>query len=351
MPRGRPPNLADVKQLTTALAFVLALVATLTTVRLLSDIEPTTSGRDILHEKLAHLRAAQGSFDIVFVGNSHVYRTVNIEVFDAEMASLDCPVRSYNLGIQALTIAEQKVVLDAVAELPGGAPEFLVLGPTFRFRPMTPDLSDVSISSFYRARDIDDLLSTWVDTERLQGRRLLEAAYVYAAAQVPYGALHHRLWDERIETRTGTNFVAGIARDGYVSLEDEAIDRPATDERRQTLRDFVADGGFERAVDPGREIRPTPPLELQRLEARLTGAGTSTPVLLLQPTVLHREMAALEAAWTGDAPIVNLARPEAIPALLEPEGWFDRTHLTADAAADASRELARQMCAIVQGET
>ena len=330
-----------------ALFWLLAFVGTLVALHVAARPDPLTSGRDILHQKMAELRSRSDRLDIVFVGNSHVYRSLNIQVFEAELSALGCPASAYNLGVQALTIYEQRAALAALEDLPGGPPRHVVLGPTFRARPQFDDLNDISVSAFYRLPDVPVLLDRWVTTEKLQGRRLLEAAYVYAAAQMPRGALHHRWWDERLELRSEPQFTAAVTTDGYLSLEAETLDRPETAARRATIDDFVESGGFARAIDPERVVAPVDPVSLEQLRARLDGVGSSRPVLLLQPTVFHREMQLLQDAWDEEVPLVNLARPDQVPALLEPQSWFDRTHVTEAVAVEVSRLAAQQICPIL----
>ncbi len=349
----QPPPVRPRARIVGVIAFLVGFSLSLSLVRVTARPDPVETGRSVLHEKFEALRTRTSTPDIVFVGNSHVHRTVVPAVFDGRMAELGCTVTSYNLGVVGLRRNELPSVLDAIDALRGGPPPYVVIGPALQLDIAYEGLSDLSTRSFYRSKDLGALVGRWQATDGIGGRNVPYVVGVYLGAQVPVGALHHLLHPERAQPVGAPPLLEAARRDGYLSLEDEAPFDPAIAAREADLDAFVASGGFAAALDPGRDATIDTRVFVSRWEDRLEAVGRSTPILLQEPSVFYREAAQVEAAFrraNPTVPVVNLSTPERLPQHLDPDEWFDRTHVRRGFAEAASVELANQMCPIVQAD-
>ncbi len=80
-------------------------------------------------DKLEHLAAHRDSYDVLFVGSSRVYRHVAPGIFDQVLAAAGRPVRSFNVGIPAMRLAETTRILERVLTLAPGGLDYVFLEP------------------------------------------------------------------------------------------------------------------------------------------------------------------------------------------------------------------------------
>jgi hypothetical protein len=97
-----------------ALARALVAVAAFVLTGLALRAVAIAPGGDVIGAKLDWWRAEAARYDTVFVGSSHVLRAFVPETFDRELAAAGLESRSFNFGVQAVHLIEERWLLERV---------------------------------------------------------------------------------------------------------------------------------------------------------------------------------------------------------------------------------------------
>lgn len=288
--------------------------------------------------------------DILLLGTSHALRDLEPAALDAALAEAGCSGRSLNLGLGAGNQVELSFLLDEVdRRLPPGR---IVL---------------TEGSGFLRPWDL--LLRAGGDTRsQAVGLAYLPEALAVAAAQghgpadtLPFigdalarafgGHLLYDLLFVRVPDPADPADALLVAQPGYLSYEQEG----GPDLRRLRLR-FLELQELYRAPDVLAEAlaalaRRDPALTdlAERLVARIRAAG-NRPVLLMLPARSGEAVVAARGFLEREPtlPAIDLALDRGVLPWPNPDLFFDQNHATEAGARLLSREVGRQLCALIR---
>lgn len=102
-------------------ARVLVALAAFTAVGLVMRAVAAPSGGGVISAKLEYWDEHGREYDTLFLGSSHVLRAFVPEEFDRRMADAGAESRSYNFGVQAVHLIEQRYLLQRILDASQGA--------------------------------------------------------------------------------------------------------------------------------------------------------------------------------------------------------------------------------------
>jgi hypothetical protein len=343
------------------------------------------AGGSTIGGKLEYWRAHASEYDTVFLGSSHVLRAFVPREFDRASRELGVEARSFNFGLQAVHLLEQRYLLrEILAARPGLHRVF------FEYQWLTPQIDP---ENAHNPRTV-----YWHDGETTQlaieralhwGRELGDGfAYledparrhsIFSVAQrpVPAGvraAEEHfeHLLAERLMLGRGKDVLKGLlgrehgqtARfgesDGYLSLEDDervlaaqGLTRNTYSVRRERflasqeayLRDVDALDAAEQSFGDGEWMEAglarVDDFELvARIAAETRARGVEFVLVILPSQSGNRPFEERLAEELGSL-VLRYNVPDRYPLLYDPARRYDSGHLSAEGALHFSRLLAR----------
>ncbi|MEW6744969.1 MAG: hypothetical protein AB1486_19620 [Planctomycetota bacterium] len=328
-----------------ALCVCIFLAAFLLATALLRDLV-RPADRSLVSAKLQEIEADPEGYDVLFLGNSHVYRGVDARAFDARMAELGHPVRSYNLGGQAMMFPELDFTVRALLERPPSRLSWLFLDLSFGWV--------IDQRNFGSGRVIwwHDLRALWLAcrlvldsgrpwTERLEF--LTHHLADYASRLTNQGrGLDYVRW--RLSGRGGSaDELIGHDR-GFQELAIGLAD--AADQRTRRFSAFLA-RYTKWVLDLSKKPTEFVPLlgepahRMRELLTRLEEHGIR-PVLYMPP-YLKNQVPQLASTASGRTETVFLFnQPACYPQLYQAEQRFDANHLNGAGARLFSTLLAEE---------
>jgi len=317
-------------------------------------------------------------YDLVFLGSSRVYRAFDPAAFEAELAQLGRPLRSFNFGIGGVRPFEMDLILRAVL---ARAPERLrwVLFECLALDPRFPPREDPTAGRVVywhtpgRTRDVLSALASATcepDDERELARerplfaRMAEAAGWLEPAwrlDLAHRHLQALLWnltsygqgpamlggflDEDLTGARRTTLAAEelARRHGYVPFEENAeeVDRLRAERLRADPSDYLR---RVRELEAGEgELPDVATLVPQAFVARAAAVralGAELVHVIVPDRSPRPEGRVLERAG-AIATLFDLNQPLRWPALFTLESRYDAGHLSRAGALEFSRTLAR----------
>lgn len=82
-------------------------------------------------EKIEFYRRHQDRFNLIFLGSSRVFRHIDPLVFDPAAAEAGHPFRSFNFGIDALSLIELRSLVEEILALDPPGLEYILVEPSF----------------------------------------------------------------------------------------------------------------------------------------------------------------------------------------------------------------------------
>lgn len=320
----------------------------------LTEHGPRTWRISVLAQKLEHLHRHAADYDTLFLGSSRVHYGVDPALFDAEMARQGCHARSFNMGVQALTLSEEHRLVQELARI--GRWDRVVLErnpiPLRSLDLVGTDRGTLGFGTLTGVRLA--LLDLWTSPgnllERLWG--MAEVVLVGAYEQLGIGRIARFLERPGNDELPTDDRVVTMDRAGFVPIEAE------TD---PVMRARVAAIDRERLYDFIRQTRelagPPPRLGEQRAallreqieHARSIAAQVAYVVWPHSRPQWAQDARAIGQAaqegGLGDAPVINLGDPTLAPELFAPELWHDNLHLYTTGTEIVTRAIATQLCA------
>ena len=305
-----------------------------------------------IRPKLLHVQQTLGDHDTLFFGSSRIHYGLLPSAFDAQMAALGRPTKSFNCGLSGARPHDFNVVLDWVlAQNPRTLKRAVVeLHAWCRPRP-TPDrnwMTDQEVEAHTLAELPRRVRSTWLATmdagakaSNLYGVVTHTLANLFRIGQGP------RLLDDLLAAGRGqVKRGATFADAGYDNPELSTMDSMksahaewlANAARRDSLFALISQD------EPAAELRGGFDLQSARgLAARLRAVGIE-PLFVVMPSFAGN--------FNGRDGVSELAREEIVLALDRPrdhpslfgfEWWQDQSHMTRAGAERFSRYLADQL--------
>lgn len=302
----------------------------------------------VVTAKLEEIAGAETPYDVIFLGNSHVLREIDPEVFDARAAEAGHPLRSYNLGAQGMPFTELEFVTRRLLEDPALTPRWLVVDLTLQWTSDLDNFGSRRSIAWHDFAGTSRACARVLGAERgtkEKGRFLYGHLTDFAAWCTNKGkGLEYARWLAAGRPSAAEELVGHVR--GHQPLSRELGDRfaqrhdrflEATDAYHRDVRRLAADRI---------RFRPHPPEQaedLRELVAGIEAAGvhavfTMPPVVAPTVRFLEGRRSAQEATLFlfNDA-----ARyPELYPVALR----FDLSHLNGEGARVFSRRLAEAFC-------
>ena len=308
--------------------------------------------------KRAHLAAHGDDYDAIFIGSSRVEVQVVPAVFDARMAELGFPIRSFNAGISAMTPPEDAFFFDEITR-----------GPHRRLRWVFVEVDYPRLNTNRQLWD-GGRMTYWHDAERMH---IMARCFLETWRQTPASPDHRTAgWFGRLETHLVpvTGFLEHVS--GFLQrqtslgrgagLSAMRVKRkkqsPVVRENSVALEGWVAQAGslektareeYERTYAERLTTPQTPTYDdpaaadaLRRLVKKITAIG-ATPVLVVSPTTRRTQFMPPEDL--RDTLLLNFSDVHAFPELFATGHRLDVEHLNADGAPYYSRLLAERLMA------
>lgn len=306
--------------------------------------------------KLALLER-MGPVDVVFVGTSRVDTDIDPRVVDEGLGAAGLPLRSFNLGVPALTVVEEQRLVVRLGSL-GRPPRTVVVEPVLH---ANAELYNVSTDRVIASHDAaaTRLQLDYVASTEARPLRKLRFASLHVLAFAYDG----------FNVGKGPRLLAGAPdRDAPLDPGARGFGRPgaglAPDDAHRTL--MVSGEAFRmlraasRFDSSGASLSEAQTAVLRRVLQAVRGMG-AVPILLLPPrfdwdaedgrTVINRSAVhrflRTRARELPEVPILRYDDPNQTPELYEPGLWFDSNHLNAEGARIFSERLGRDLTSLL----
>jgi len=349
------------------------------------------AGGSVIGGKLEYWNAHAPEYDTVFLGSSHVFRAFVPAEFDRATGELGLETHSFNFGVQAVQLLEQRDLLRRILEAHPGLERVCFeyqwlcpqVDPDNAFNPRTVYWHDAETTRLalertaHWARELGDGLSfVESESERHSVFTLLERG-LDPATRIEEQHLQH--WLTRLlMIGRGKDVLRGLAGrasgqvpryragDGYLSLEeDEALASAqgnTTNPYAQRHARFLSElESYRRGVDAldaeqrvfgdgdwmNAEMTRINDFELiASIAAEVRARGADFVLVLLPSRSCDRPFEERLVNELGGVLRYNL--PARYPALYEPDNRWDSGHLSARGALVFSRLLARDVVGLEQ---
>ncbi|MBF0261852.1 MAG: hypothetical protein HQL97_08480 [Magnetococcales bacterium] len=301
-----------------------------------------------LYSRKLWLIKQEPAVDIVFLGTSRFNSAIHPEQFDARMAELGCPVRSFNMGIDDLNPVEARVVLRQIRQQWPDRPIRVVLGQMvsrYKWYRRVWDRVRYFNTWSHLPEFVEDI---WLLPNFMSDRLmiLLEFFGGFLYEQASPGYLAKFLFPGSAPT-TPSNPVREIR--GYFPDMPE-IDLKERIDFEERIRQSVAE--IDRWPEEKRLRNGVAHGARMRLlieEARALGFS---PGVLLTPSVLIYGMAAptqsVLARDMPEIPVWNHADPKRHTEFFQAEHLQDWSHLNRKGATRLARILAEDICPVTR---
>lgn len=303
-----------------------------------------------LADKLAYYEAHRDAYDVLFIGSSRVAHGYMPEIIDPILSEAGFPLRSFNLGIDAMTSFEADFLLRRVLARPSPRLRYVVI----ELETWTPPRSNNP--RFDTERSV-----FWHDTRQTaQALRSLRSAPMDVKYKVKESLEHLRLYGKRaLNIGRGVRRIADITHPPAAEVTLDDLHRragfqpydPSTDEeharvhRRFLERDaaefpakvlaLAAVGDSDAALDGFN-------LDALVRQRELVEAAGPVPVYAMGPTIKPKPYLR-PLARSGVVPVLfDFSRPDEYPELYAVDERFDDDHLTLAGAERFSRVFAER---------
>jgi hypothetical protein len=279
-------------------------------------------------EKMREFRLHQDEYDLVYVGTSRVHRGFDPAAFDARLAELGRPVRSFNFGLVGLGFLEQRYLV-----------EWILAQHPARLRWMLVDPTDVDVvmhrANLFTMRDVawhtptltaEGVRAAWLSdrprAEKVELTRLHVLHALKRLVNLGTGAAQLALWIGGVEE-------ASLGAHGFGGVDTST-----------SVRDPEARAAREPAL-----VWPSPVLwqTLRALPERVSAQGVSfrfvipptpRPLNAFRKAEARGDLAELLAYEADDLPEVFAEREQT---------FYDASHLNRHGARLFSRRLAADL--------
>ncbi len=304
--------------------------------------------------KMEAFQAAKNEVQVLFFGSSRVYRQIDPQLFDRVLARRGIALRSFNLGVPAMSFPEDELLLRWVLDQKPPALSHLLI----ELSPLGLDTSRQNVGTLRNiywhdgARTWEGLRGSWAFADlkawhRPWSQNLLHIeAFLYRS--LGFGRIPDLLRPWRGRPRSEEI----LASRGFDPL---LVEDSRKEEHQRRLRLLADPAGYRHALHllwGARQALPEPkPYEREiygRFLTMIQEAGVE-PVFLLTPTTYPRASVLALGAEGVLQPLLDFNDPVRYPRLYVADSRFDREHLNAEGAKIFTRQLARRFAAEVLG--
>ncbi len=303
--------------------------------------------------KLAEFESRRDEWNVLFVGTSSTYRSVNPTVVNASAARRGQHVDSYNFGMPAHSLPEMQVVLREIMEMKPTALKMVVLEPGPRLLTNGDNWKSVRAVRFHSPENLlPGLKHSWRISETwkwgLNETRKRIGSTGYNLTNT--GMLASRFIRN---DRQGENWEA--IEDGYLSSEnDPSHGRIAVHEAFMTYRDLYAEallkGKRHGGGDPDSKLPHGVGDTLNDIVS-FCAKNEIKLVLMIRPTLKEPRYATQIVDWmktSGTSQrVLNFSPLDSAPEIYDLDLWYDQNHLNEQGAAIFSERLGNEIAAIL----
>jgi len=311
-----------------------------------------------LGARLAHFAADPQGYDALFVGASGIYRGLDPQVIDAELAVRGRPLRTYNLGAPGMSGFEADVVLRAALAARGDGLQYAFVEPG----PWNATLENQNVGSYrfmfwHTPRATAAAArSAWAAPLPLEERLFLVWTHVRIAARraAGFGSAEQfaHAWFE-LDPPSDVER-ASVASGGFLSLDDDPD--PLMAERHATFLEQHAPefAGLVRTLERARAA----PLKSEALreheflphddQVAAVAAVGATTVHVLPPYTTHNRVYDVLVRDGRIASLLAFTDPKRYAVLYAVDLRHDREHLTEEGARLFSTLFAREFARAVR---
>ncbi|MGL4499258.1 MAG: hypothetical protein ACRCU2_09395 [Planktothrix sp.] len=305
----------------------------------------------VISSKLKHFAEYKDEYSVIFIGSSRTYRHIMPDLFDSVVAREGYQIKSFNLGIQSLSLTEAHFYLNKVLDMSPNNLKWVFIEYL--------DGLVVRSENFSTSREI--YWHTW-DQSWFVINIILKSDY---NLPLKFKAIYSHLIPlmyHLTNTGLGSNFIqqlflgdyqekvidkvnpTGPLRDGFLSLEEEA----KTDESYQIRhQDYLNNlDSYEAQVDSLKRqtvpLSPSQPHVLQVLGEMIEKIKEkgAEPIFLIAPG-LNKQANLMQAYAEGSVPELFVFNdPSEFPNLYEANKRFDIGHLNEEGAIQYTNLLA-----------
>lgn len=325
--------------------FLLAWVLTFLLIGHLADVPEMGT----LDDKLRYFAAHQDDYDLVFVGSSRLHRGVVPSLFDAEMAALGHPLRSFNFGTLGMQPHEASALVRRLLENRPARLRFVVIEPG-EFDPELPKENRFKKRVIFW-HDRQETLAVWRSTLARQdlpwtqrADLLLTHGLHFAARTLALDRGFDLLRRIAPPVEPPSKLAELVRYQGF--LPYTATSYEFSEERKTFLADLEGYRYKVAALATERQREKAPPASLaptiSAQQAELEHFGM-TPIYLIPPTL--RDQSGFHALHrAGVLPrFLAFDDPTEYPWLYEENLRFDPEHLTQEGAELFTRLLAERL--------
>lgn len=304
-----------------------------------------------LSAKLRHIASAETPYDAFFVGSSRIRRQISPVLFDREFARHGQAIRSYNLGLDALTFPELSFVYRRLLDTVKEAPRLVVvdLNGLRRKIDRSQDAQSVRAIQWHDLRHTAVLFRAILRDPQGNERSFQETVNLLAT-HLGIMLRHYSRAGQGAEwTRS---HLTPTSRDHRPPGVDGRGFFPVTSALAGTALSTYREKLAEMPPGATQPVRRDPVLEEEfALLARDVRQRGGEIVFFYGPTVTTtRPAAAPEQGARGASLVLAYDDPAQFPALYQPEHRYDVQHLNLAGAQIFSTQLAADISAGLKGQ-
>ncbi len=303
-----------------------------------------------LAEKSDYFAAHKDEYDVVFVGSSHVWRSVIPEIFDHELALRGHEVKSFNFGVGGMRTWECDFTVRRILELKPAKLRWLVLegGDWDADFPSGEIYNSRTVYWHDRRETFEVIKAVWKQEQRLADRLRLTfqhlQLWLWRASNFGQG------WPIAAALRgvpLGTDQGEGSYTLGEGFQTQDLLTHP---EFARNVEDYLAGvAKIEAANETEIDLDALYLGAMERREAAAAARGVEI-IALVPPLVGGAPVEwRLHAAGKLDT-LFNFNRPERFPELFRPETRFSPDHMNLIGAREFTHLLARAFARHLKGE-
>ncbi len=307
----------------------------------------------VASRKLKYFAEYKDEYSVIFIGSSRTYRHIMPDVFDSVIASQGYPIKSFNLGIPALSLSEAHFYLNKILDMSPNNLKYVFIEYLEGFIVRTENFS-TSREIYWHTWEQSSFVINLILKSDYNPILKIKAIYSHS---IPL--MYHLT-----NTGLGANFIQkfffgdyqqklvdkvdpnGPLKNGFLSLEEEAkIDEYYQNRNQDYLNNIDS---YEAIVDSLKRekvsLSPSKPHTLEVLGEMIENVEEkgATPIFLLSPG-LDKQADLIRAYAEGYIPELFVFNdPSQFQNLYQANKRFDRDHLNNEGALEYTNLLAQQ---------
>ncbi|MBF0371465.1 MAG: hypothetical protein HQL52_18650 [Magnetococcales bacterium] len=313
----------------------------------------------VMDDKIDLFLTQKDEIDLIFMGTSRIYRNIDPLVFDSEMVSLGCPVRSFNFGVNLLTPVEGLYLLDRIRESQPKRLQWILFGQMSLPRYFDWNWGSHRMRFFNTWSNLPlaakDLWQSPLATrERVVRLYRLLGSFLFEQLGIGRGSAYFFPMDN---SKSGNGYrLTDTSHRGFLSTDSET--HPSFAERHDKFLQRDLKSYRDKVLTRGRAHRDVDERSGAAQYKRLAPLLDRTREMAVEPGIVmvpsyvthltSRPLLATAAKENPNLPAWNFNQPDKWPELFDWSHFFDVGHLNRPGASLFSRLLAQEICPDMQ---